>query len=322
MQIIAAYIFVVLVWSTTPLAIHFSNSSLSFVAAITLRMALAVACCYLLLRILGQRLIHQRSDWALFAASALGLFPNMLLVYWAAQYIPSGLMSVIMGIYPFFVGIFSTILLQEKAFTPARVFALLLALGGLILIHLEQMSVGGDAMLGVVAMVLVCVIWGLSSVMVKKLGAEVGALRQGTGSVFVALPFFILSWYFLDGTLPAAVDNKSLIGVAYLVVIGSVISHTLWFYVLRECSVGAVAVIPLMTPVLAITWGVLFAGESLSTATVMGAGIILFALGVYQGLFVQLFLGLKKLVGAVTRGGPEATIVTTKAATTPAADTA
>lgn len=296
-QIIAAYIFVVLVWSTTPLAIHFSNSSLTFVAAITLRMALAFICCYALLRLLGERLIQQRSDWLLYCASALGLFPNMLLVYWAAQYIPSGLMSVIMGIYPFFVGVFSTLILKEKAFTPARVIALVLAVVGLVVIHVEQVAVGRDALLGVLAMIVVCVIWGLSSVVVKKLGAEVGALRQGTGSIFVALPFFMASWWLMDGALPTAVDQKSLLGVAYLVIIGSVISHTLWFFVLRKCSVTSVAMIPLMTPVLAITWGTLFAGELLSANTIAGALVILFALSVYQGVFTRIWHWLLSLFG-------------------------
>lgn len=292
MKVAIAYSFVVLVWSTTPLAIHFSNSSLTFVTAITLRMVFAFACCYVLLRACGERLIEQRSDWLLYCASALGLFPNMLLVYWAAQYIPSGLMSVIMGIYPFFVGVFSALILKEKAFTPARAIALVLAVIGLVVIHVEQMAVGRDALLGVVAMIVVCMIWGLSSVAVKKLGAEVGALRQGTGSIFVALPFFIFSWWLMDGALPTSIDDKSLIGVGYLVIVGSVISHTLWFFVLRQCSVTSVAMIPLMTPVLAITWGVVFAGELLSVTTVAGALIILFALSVYQGLLVRVWRGL------------------------------
>lgn len=295
-QVLIAYIFVVLVWSTTPLAIHFSNSSLTFVSAITLRMLLAFICCYVLLRLLGQRLIKQRSDWFLYGASALGLFPNMLLVYWAAQYIPSGLMSVIMGIYPFFVGVFSTLMLAEKVFTPARIIALVFAIMGLALIHLEQMAVGPEAVLGVLAMVAVCVVWGLSSVTVKKFGADMGALRQGTGSIFVALPFFMTSWLFMDGNIPTSVDHKSLLGVGYLVIIGSVLSHTLWFFVLRECSVTSVAVIPLMTPVLAITWGVIFASERLSASTITGALIILFALGLYQGIFMRLWNWLPKVM--------------------------
>ena len=286
MQVNAAYIFVVLVWSTTPLAIHLSNSSLTFVTAITLRMALAFICCYTLLRLMGQKLIQQRSDLLLFAYSALGLFPNMLLVYWAAQYIPSGLMSVMLGVYPFFVGIFSVLILKDS-FPAYKAFALLIAMVGLAQIHFGQLDVGKNAVWGVIAMLAACIIWGFSSVMVKKLGTDMGALRLGTGSVSMSLPLFLISWFYLDGQVPHFVDTQSIWGVVYLVVVGSVVGHSLWFYVLRQCSVGSVAIIPLLTPVLAITWGVLFAEESLRTSTVGGAVTILLALALYQGIFIR-----------------------------------
>lgn len=288
MQVIGAYILVVLIWSTTPLAIHWSNSSLPFVTAITARMTLAVLLCWMLLKITGQPLIRHRRDWWAYAASALGLFPNMLLVYWAAQFIPSGLMSVIMGIYPFFVGLFSLMILRENAFSPARILALLLAVLGLWTVHREQLTLGPQAAWGMAAMVLVCVIWGFSSVAVKRLAADVGALRMGTGSLLVSLPFFLVAWFWLDGAVPQGVDGKSLFGVTYLVLAGSVLGHTLWFYVLRACSVVSVSLITLITPVMAITWGVLFADEVLTPQTLAGAGLILTALAIYQGIFSRM----------------------------------
>ena len=129
MQVPGAYLLVILIWSTTPLAIHWSNSSLSFVAAITLRMALALPLCFVLMSILREPLIRNKRDWLAYAASALGLFPNMLLVYWAAQFISSGLMSVMFGVYPFFVGVFSLLIMRENPFTPIKVLALVLYQG-------------------------------------------------------------------------------------------------------------------------------------------------------------------------------------------------
>ena len=38
LKVLSAYLSVVLVWSTTPLAIKWSNSSLNFMAAVTARM--------------------------------------------------------------------------------------------------------------------------------------------------------------------------------------------------------------------------------------------------------------------------------------------
>ncbi len=288
MQVAAAYILVVLIWSTTPLAIHWSNSSLTFVSAITLRMVLAVPICFALLKILREPLVRQSRDWLAFAASALGLFPNMLLIYWAAQYVPSGLMSVIIGSYPFFVGLFSLLILRENAFSPAKILALVLAVLGLWTVHREQMAAGADSVWGVAVIVLVCVIWGFSSVVVKKLATDVSALRMGTGSLLVALPFFLLAWLWMDGEIPRGVDAKSLWGVFYLVLAGSVVGHTLWFYVLRACSVVSVSLITLMTPVMALTWGALFAGETLTAQTLAGAGLIITALAIYQGVLTKL----------------------------------
>lgn len=308
MQVALAYLFVVLVWSTTPLAIHFSNSTLSFVTAITVRMLLAYICCALLLKILRQPLISERSDWLVYAASALGLFPNMLLIYWAAQYIPSGLMSVIMGVYPFFVGLFSYFLLKENPFTLAKFFALALAVVGLAIVHQEQVALGQGGVYGVIAMIIVCVFWGISSVLVKKFGSNIGPLRLGTGSIAFALPFFIVAWFFMDGEIPQVVDNKSLYSVLYLVVIGSVISHTLWFYVLRECSVTQVSLVTLITPILAITWGALFADEKLTINTILGVSVIVISLSLYQGLFQKAWKQLRAFRYAKAAIVPEAGI--------------
>lgn len=289
MQVSGAYIAVVLIWSTTPLAIHLSNSSLSFVSAIAARMLLAFVVCFIALKLRRERLFQSRRDILMYLASGVGLFPNMLLVYWAAQYIPSGLMSVIMGIYPFFVGLFSMWILRESPFNLPKVLALCFAVTGLAVINHEQFSLGADSFKGVMAMVFACVLWGLSTVLVKKLGASVSPLRQGTGSIAIALPFFLIAWVWLDGEIPQQIDQKSFWGITYLVLMGSLVGHTLWFYVLRECTVFSVSLVTLMTPVLALTWGILFLNEHFSAATLLGAVMIVFSLMLYQGILPVLW---------------------------------
>ncbi len=295
MKVVGAYGLVVLVWSTTPLFIQFSNDSLSFVSAITLRVLFAFICCMGLLRVIEQPLVEKRSDWLVYMASGLGLFPTMLLVYWAAQYIPSGLMSIIMGLYPFCVGLVSYVVLKENVFTMSKCTALVVALMGLGIIHFDQASIGEGAVWGVLSMICVCVFWAFSSVYVKKLGSSISPVRIGAGSLAVALPFFLVTWVLIDGAVPTEVGWTSIMGVAYLVIVGSVISHTLWFYVLQKCSVSNVSLIPLITPVMAITWGVIFAGEDLSENTLWGSGIILLSLGLYQGVFQRAYSYLSKI---------------------------
>ena len=289
MKVSSSYVAVVLIWSTTPLAIQWSNSSLSFVEAISARMVLALLVCVLILKVMRLPLFPAKGAWKVYLFGGFGLFPNMLLVYWAAQYISSGLMSVIMGLYPFCVGLFTWVFFKEKSFNIPKIVAVALAVAGLIIINFGQMQLGIEAVLGVLAMVLVCILWGASSVWIKHLGKDIHPMQQGTGSLIFAAPCFVLSWIFLDGQLPTFIDNRSILGVAYLVLAGSVLGHTLFFYILRHCSVLTVSLVTLIAPVLAMFWGHLLASESFSVQTLVGAGFILFSLALYQGVVTKIF---------------------------------
>lgn len=285
MPVIFAYIFVVFIWATTPLAIQWSNSSLVFVAAVGLRMLLALIICSTLMLIFRMKLIHQRSDWVAFIAGMIGLYPNMLLVYWSAQFISSGLMAVILGVYPFAVGLFSLLLLKENVFNPIRLLSVCIALTGLVVIHLEQFGLGGDAIYGVLGMVGSALLFALSSVWVKAVGGSISPLRQSTGVLVLAVPAFALTWFFVDGEIPSGVDSRSLLGVTYLSIVGSTVGHTLFFYVLRHCSMVTVSLIPLITPVLALSLGAVFANETITPSTYWGSGMVLVSLALYQGVF-------------------------------------
>ncbi len=285
MKIASAYLGVVLIWSTTPLAIKWSNSSLSFVTAVSARVFIGLAICLLILAVMRKPLVKQRDDWQAFFAGLIGLFPNMLLVYWSAQHIPSALAAVIFGLYPFMVGVFSFLIMKENIFTIRRVIALVVALSGLIVINLEQFSMGGSAVYGVIGMMASTVLFGLSSVWVKHVGVEVDPFRQTTGVLLLAAPLFGLSWFIFDGVLPTFVDSRSLTGVLYLSFAGTLLGGTLFYYVLRNCHVSSVGLITFITPVTALFIGVLLDGERISPATVVGCVLIIVSLAIYQNLF-------------------------------------
>lgn len=289
MKVITAYICVVLVWSTTPLAIKWSNSSLDFMAAVAIRMNVAAVLCCLALFVLRRKLIQQSGDLKAMFVGALGLFPNMVLVYWSALHIPSGLISVILGVYPFLVGFFSWIILGESTFNVSRLIALFIAVVGLLLIHIEQMALGPTAVLGVAGILLSSVFFAFSTVLLKKLSGQIDSLRQLTGSLLFSSPFFLLVWYIFGEPLPELIDVRSLIGVSYLILAGSLVGGLMFYFVLASCSVSTVSLIPLMTPVLALFIGNVIEGEIVSRLALVGSSLILFSLAVYQGVLVWVY---------------------------------
>lgn len=284
MKVILAYIVVVVIWATTPLGIKWSNESLSFTAAVALRMAVAAILCWVLLLSFRLKFYEKKGDIHAYLAGCIGLFPNMLLVYWSAQFIPSGLIALILGVYPFLVGLFSIILLKDNPFNFVRVFALMIALSGLCFIQYAQLQLGEEALFGVLGILLSSVLFAYGTVWLKKVGAGMHPLRQLTGTLSFAAPCFVVSWWFLDGSIPDAMHWKSSFGVAYLVVAGSLVGGLTFFYVLKHCSVGSVSLITLMTPVMALVIGFLVEGERISALGIIGAALILSSLALYQGL--------------------------------------
>lgn len=284
MPVYLAYALVVLIWSTTPLAIQWSNDSVSFVTAVMLRMTLAAVLALVTVALLQRRLFTYPHAWKAYLAASFGIFPNMLVVYWSAQFIPSGLIAVIFALSPFVTGGLSWLILKENPFNPRRVLALLVALAGLCVIFWDQIRIDERSAFGIGGILLSCGMFSLSSVSLKKLECGTGPLEQTAGALLFALPGLLLCWWLVEGTLPQTLSPKSLTGLLYLAVLGSLLGFTLFYFVLQRMTPSAVSLITLMTPVLALIIGSLVAEERLSLSLLVGAAMVLLALLGYLDL--------------------------------------
>lgn len=282
LNVVLAYLGVILIWSTTPLAIKFSAQTLSATAAVGLRMALAAVICVLLSAALRQALRWDRQALLAYAAANLGVVGAMILVYSATAYIPSGLISVIFGLAPLLSGLLARPILGEAPFTRQRIAALLLALFGLGLVFDGELRLPGNPVPGLLASLGAVFLFSLSGVLVKRYAVGLSALTHTTGSLLLSLPLFALAWLLLDGETPSEVSALSVSAVIYLAVMGSVLGFMLYFFVLQRLRATQVALIPLITPVLAVSLGARLADEVIGRGTLIGGTIILLALAIYQ----------------------------------------
>lgn len=286
MAVLFAYFSVVLIWATTPLAIQWSSDSLSFMAAVAARMMIALALAFSLLAILRGSFAGFWQYRKIYFAASIGIFPNMPVVYWAAQFIPSGLVAVIFAFSPFVTGVMTLLLLKQNPFSLKKVFALLLALLGLVVIFYHQLHFDFRSVYGISGILLSCVLFSFSSVWVKKITGQqaisLDAFHQATGALLFSLPALLLCWWYMDGNIPQTVSTKSAGAILYLAVVGSLLGSALFFYILQHLSASVVSLITLMTPVLAILLGKGLAGEELSTHTLAGVALVLIALVFYS----------------------------------------
>lgn len=282
MAIKLAYLGVVLVWTTTPLAIKWSGEGISFVMGVTARMSIGAACLLLLLLITRQPIGFSRPARWTYLAVSVQLYLSMIITYWAAQFIPSGWMSVIFGLSPFMTAFMAAALLKERSLGWLKLTAYSLGVAGLLVMFMSAMALSDQALIGVAAMLLSTFIHALSAVWVKRIDAQLPALEQISGGMLLSLPLYWLSWYWLDGEIPQQIPQQTLLAIVYLGLIATTFGFALYYYVLKHLPATQVAMINLMTPVLSLWLGCTANQEALSLKVIIGTGLIMSALLIHQ----------------------------------------
>jgi drug/metabolite transporter (DMT)-like permease len=283
MSVPAAYLSIILIWATTPLAIKWSAQGTGFAFAVASRMAISLTVAALMLAIWRIGLPLNRRARASYLAGGLGMFGAMTLTYWGAQYIHSGLVSVLFGLTPLITGLLALLWLEEEALTRAKFAGMLLGLSGLAVIFGDSHEMGGaHALAGVLALLAAVTLYSASLVWIKRIGDDSPPLATTAGTLAVALPLFGLVWWSLDGRMPAAVPPRAGAAIVYLGVFGSVIGFALYYYVIKHLETGKVALITLVTPVLALLLGSALNGEHVGVRVWLGAACIGTGLAVHQ----------------------------------------
>jgi drug/metabolite transporter (DMT)-like permease len=282
MSVPAAYLGIVLIWSTTPLAIKWSSAGVSFLFAVTARMALGTALCLLLLVLLRIGLPWHREARRAYAAAAMGIYAALLCTYWGAQYIPSGLISVLYGLTPLFTGVMAAWWLNKRSLSPLRIVGVVLGIFGLALIFLAGRALEHIAWQGIAAVLLGVLLQAASAVWVKRTGASLHPMALNGGALLLAVIAYLLTWVLFDGQWPAQLDQRSIGAITYLGVFGTVVGFNLYFFVLKRLSAGAISMITLITPVLALLLGSWINAEVVAPRVWQGTACILLGLLIYQ----------------------------------------
>lgn len=302
MSVPAAYLGVILIWSTTPLGIQWSAQGASFSFAVMARMLIGLAICLVLLRATRTEFPLTPAAKQLYLISGLSIFVAMLLTYWGALHIPSGLISVIFGLSPLVTGVFAALWLSERTLTLMRLAGLALALGGLWFIFGQPWPGDSRATLGTAAVVVGMTAQALGLVWVKRLNVRMSSLAITSGALTVATPLFVVAWVIADAArLPPHMTPRGGMAIVYLGVFGSVVGFTLYYYVIKHLDAGRVALITLVTPVTALMLGQTLNAEFIPARCWVGIALIGAGLLLYEW---QALLGLRSAASVADNSLP------------------
>lgn len=278
MSVPAAYLGVILIWTTTPLAIKWSGEGPGFLFGVTGRMVIGATLALLLLRLFGVAMSWHRQACLTYLTAGLGIYSAMLCVYWSSQYIPSGWISVIFGLSPIVTGVMAYYWLGDRDVGAAKVIGMLVGVAGLAVIFVSGRELGGNAVHGIAGVLLATLFHSASSVWVKRLNQSLHGMSVATGGLLVAAPLFLLTWSLGDAGWPVQLPERALFAIVYLAFFGSVLGFALYYFVLRNIAATRVALITLITPVTALMLGHWLNSEPLGWRLWLGTAMIMLGL--------------------------------------------
>jgi drug/metabolite transporter (DMT)-like permease len=276
-RVIFSFAAIWLIWGATYLAIRYAVETIpplytAGIRHLTAGTILLGWCAYKRLRPTGAQV---RASIIIGAFFFLGGHGSL---HWAETRIPSGLASLLVASEPIWVYLMICAVTRTWRMTPSLIAGISLGFAGVaVLLRGSLLSPGSGVFLGAIATVCGAISWGAGVVYSRRSHLSghpllLSALSLLAGAVQLLLVGTILGEW--RGFSFANVSLRSWLGLAFLVVFGSIIAFTSYNWLLEHFSATLVTTHTFINPVVAVLIGWLVAGERLTLATGIATAMI------------------------------------------------
>jgi drug/metabolite transporter (DMT)-like permease len=287
--IASALVLLVLIWGTTWAAIRISLEGIPPLTGVALRFAVAGLVLLALFPVLHVRLRPERRVVALWAINAVFSFAfSYGIVYWAEQYVPSGVTSVLWATFPLWVALLAHLWLPGERLTLRSLGGILAGFGGVAVIFSEDLSrlvaatpaggAGPPIALAAGVLLLSPLSAAIANVAVKRWGEGVHPLSLTAVPMLLAALLMGVAAAKVEGFADLHLAARPVAAWLYLSIVGSAVTFTVYFWLLSHLPATRLSLITYGIPVVAVLVGTVFLDEPL-TARIL-AGSVLVVIGV------------------------------------------
>jgi drug/metabolite transporter (DMT)-like permease len=269
-----------LVWGSTWLAIRIGLDSLPPFLSAGVRFTVASAILFAIVRFRNIP-VHRTPE-----AKRLYLWMGILsfgipfaLVYWAEQYISSGLASILFAAYPFWVGLFSHFLLRSEPLNAFKISGIVLCFLGIVTIFWSDVSVGDPrGTWGIGALMVTPIMQAYTLTLVKRHGQAISPFVLNLAGMSIAAVLLILLSLAVESWGGIRWDARAIGSITYLAVFGSVVAFVTYYWLLKRVEAVYLSLTSFINPLVAVLLGWMILGETLAPFTSVGAALVLLGL--------------------------------------------
>jgi len=252
---------------------HLAPAELVFV-----RLVLATAVLYLVARLQGLRLPRDRRVWRSFAIMGLvGTALPFLLISWGETTLDSSLAAVLNATVPIATVLLSHYWTRQERLTPSRIVGLLAGFLGVVVVvgNVSFHTVGGMGALGVAALLLSSLCYGVSAIFARGAFGGVAPVvasmgQMLCGALYTAIP----------GTISALAERQAprvgaVAAMVALALLGTVGAYLLYYRLIARVGATRTTTSTYLLPAFAVVYGALFLHESVTPRLLVGFALIL-----------------------------------------------
>jgi probable blue pigment (indigoidine) exporter len=232
----------------------------------------------IVLLLLARRLPHGAWWWRSVVLGALNIGVFFVLVYLAAQHLPSSISTVIAATSSAGMLLLGWAILDERP-RALGIIGAALGIGGTAAMVLA--GAGAPDPLGIAASIGSVLCASTGAVLARRWRGQVPPLASTSWQLAVGALLVLPAALLVEGP-PPALDGGALLGFAALSLIGTALAFVCWFAGLARLPAGTVGLLGLLNPVSGVLLGVLVAGERLGPLQL--GGLVLVLLGIVVGL--------------------------------------
>ena len=277
LPVAAGYLLLVLLWGSTWAAIRVGVGSVPpFVFAFERAVAVSLVLTGISLA-MGLRFPRDRRTIAAAAfAGIINTGTSWVIIFWAEQYVPSGLVAVFGAAGPIWTAFLAHFLVHGDRLSPLKIVGLVSGVIGIIvLVGAPDPGSRPEAFLATILLALMPISWAFGTIVqVRVLGHDSGSplplVAVGTSAgAIVLLPFALT-----EVGQPATWPFEVALAFAYLVVLGSCVGLVLQLWLTRRLRPTTMTLSQVLISGQALVIGALALGESITWRMVAGAALV------------------------------------------------
>ena len=286
---LAGFISLSLIWGTTWLVIKIGLDGMPTFLGVGLRFISAGV----ILVSIG--FIKDRKISFSFSLFKLSLIIGILMftisysaVYWAEQYITSGMASIMFSTLPFYVAAFAAIILKNERLNSLRVMGMIVGVAGTALIFSENLSVQKFIeFMALLAVFISPISAALAVVITKKVIHNHNIFLLNGGSMLVGGITTLLIHFIFDNDALLIWNMNSIGALIYLTLLGSALAFSIHFWMLQHVEATTLSFVTIVSPVVALFLGYIILSENLSGLKFAGSALVI------SGVLISEVLGVK-----------------------------